>query len=137
MQVFHYCAEILKHTSLFESCDDSHVLLKATIEEGAIYNDFDGMSERLMRDSDFEEEEPNSSSCEANNSIPIEEPTVTQDDIDEYFLQSDEADHSRWTKDHELFSKNNDTRFNGKVTKLLELNNLEWEALLNTTDIKR
>ena len=130
MSVFHYCAEILKETPLFETCKDSHILKPSSSKEGAIYNNFDGLSERLMRDSDFEEEnEDSTNSNNEDSELILEEPTVTQSDIDDYFIQSDDVDESRWKKDHPLFSCNNDTHFKTKVDTLINLRPEEWKKL--------
>ena len=59
MKVFHYCAEVLKDTPLFEACNTRELL--ANDREGAIYNDFDSTPGHLIKDSDFSTEDLQSS----------------------------------------------------------------------------
>lgn len=141
MEVFHYCAEVLKDVPLFESIPDSVVNKVKQFNSGAIYNDVSGCNESLMRESDFEDEElyeADSSNNEDVTELDLEEPIVTQNDIDEYFLQSDEADPNRWVKDHPLFSCHDDSLFKRKVDALMKLSNTDWDKLpIKASDIER
>ena len=53
MKVFHYCAEVLKGVSVFESCSNEDLLKMLKDDgEGAVYNDF-GRTGTLLVDEDF------------------------------------------------------------------------------------
>lgn len=100
MEVFHYCSEVLKETPLFESCDDAYVFSTKDDKVGSIYNDYDGGSDKLIMESDFQEDEL-SCSQSAHELIQqeiVRDPIVDDEDMDFYFLESDEATPARWAK---------------------------------------
>ena len=146
MQVFHYCAEVLRDTQLFESCDDAYVFAPATsrAEEGAVYNDYDGSAhDKLVAVSDFQDDDDEDleSSQEAISQIHeevIRNPLIDDDDIDFYFLESDEANHSRWSKEHNLFCKEkNISHYQLALNILVHMSEDDWKKLpINCDDIK-
>lgn len=144
MQVFHYCAEILKGTPLFETCSDDHILKPNKATEGAIYNDFDGNNNSLVDDEDFESwiqttNTQNNDDTERMSDQSLEVPTVSQNDIDFYFLQSDEANETRWVKDHPLFhSDKTDPGYSFDVKHLISMPKEAWDKLpITEMDLER
>ena len=143
MKIFHYCAEVLKDIPIFETCSDTEALKPQRFTEGAIYNDWDGMSADLIMDEEFEDDLMGSvefydDDDEVNEEM-VYEPEVTQEDIDYYFLQSDEADESRWVKEHRLFTRNkDDEKYNQIVQELVAMNQKTWNRLpIMADDLKR
>ena len=137
MEIFHYCSEVLKGTPLFQSCSDAEAfaLKRTESREGAVYNDYDGIAEDLMHESDFEEQLHYASSSSGHES---EEATMSfsQQEMDEYFLGADENDPKRWHKDHPLFTTEI-TEVDSVVNKLMKLSENEWKNLINREDIQR
>ena len=133
MEIFHYCAEILKGTSLFETCRNEELLRRR--QTGALYNDFDGISNTLIKDSDFIEEETTEN---AQASSSISEEIISQCEIDEMFLRADEEDEERWNKDHPLFTSEPGIQFNKCLQELISMEDEEWDELpIYDDDIKR
>ncbi|XP_066928609.1 uncharacterized protein [Clytia hemisphaerica] len=147
MQVFHYCAEVLKETPLFETCDDAYVFAPATgapEEEGAVYNDYDGAAHtKLVALSDFHDEEDELDSSQAAISQIheqiIRDPLIDDEDIDYYFLESDEANPARWSKEHNLFStEKNTTHYRLAINTLTYMSEDDWKKVpIHCDDIKR
>ena len=156
MQIFHYCAEILKGTPLFTTCTDEDVRKNTKKkegekgsddeeDEGAVYNDFDGMLDHLVHDSDLEEDYTCSSQQPVENNEHevveevFEEPSVEEEHVDFYFLASDEADRKRWVKQHALFSDDkNAFDYKDKVRQLTQMSDKAWSALpISSEDLKR
>ena len=125
---------------LFQTVEDSYVVPGNRQEAGDVYNDFDGSQDKLMKDSDLEDDEVESSENgeEESTTVELQEPTVTQNDIDGYFLQSDEAKPERWKKDHPLFSCSNDILYKKKIETLLKLSSTDWKKLpIMAADVER
>ncbi|XP_066925566.1 uncharacterized protein [Clytia hemisphaerica] len=138
MEVFHYCSEVLKTTPLFDSCSNQDVFKLKRDEErmGAAYNDYDGLAESLLADSDFETD--SSEDAEETSSESEEEAlNFTSEDMDLYFLGADESDPKRWKKDHEYFTTDI-KRVDPLVRKLTMLTDEDWSKLpINKEDLKR
>ena len=144
MDVFHYCAEYLKGTPLFETCSDDHILRPRADTEGAIYNDFDGNNAKLVENGDFENwlritENVSSDSEEEQQNQELSVPIVSEEDIDYYFLESDAANPLRWTKDHHLFSANKeDGCYQSNINFLASMSEKRWQELpITAMDLER
>ncbi len=138
MDVFHYCSEVLKTTPLFESCSNQELFKLKRSEErmGAAYNDYDGLADSLLADSDFETD---SSEDSGETSSESEEKAInfTPEVIDLYFLGADEVDPKRWEKDHEYFTTSI-KQVDPLVRKLTRLSQEDWSKLpINEEDVKR
>ena len=133
MKIFHYCAEILKFTPLFESCKNSDLTKQSDNSEGAIFNDFDNEPGSLIDDNElhlplditWDEEMLD----DTESDIEID---VAEKEIEQAFLEADDDDPLRFSKDHNLFdseSEPSDYSYKNKVTALIELDDEEWEEL--------
>ena len=69
---------------------------------GAAYNDYDGLADSLLADSDFETD--TSDGGEISSDTEQDEMHFTQEDMDMYYLGVDDANPKRWQKDHVLFT---------------------------------
>ncbi|XP_066922695.1 uncharacterized protein [Clytia hemisphaerica] len=141
MEVIHYCSEVLKETPLFESCDDAYVFSTKDDKVGSIYNDYDGGSDKLIMESDFQEDEL-SCSQSAHELIQqeiVRDPIVDDEDMDFYFLESDEATPARWAKTHQLFyTEKGTTHYQLCINTLNYMSNEDWKKVpINQEDIKR
>ena len=127
MEVFHYCASILKTTPLFETCNDSDID-KFSKGEGALYNNVDkDPSTILMPDSDFEDKDDNNPDITIQSDV--EEISISDTEIDVVMLKHDEMDKERWVKHHPLFSTADDENYDENVKRLVSLPENEWKAL--------
>ncbi len=137
MEVFHYCAVILKEKPLFESCTNAELfqLKREELRTGAVYNDYDGLVDQLMADSDFESESAGESSSSETTSEA--ELMFTEHEMDLYFLGADENDPKRWEKEHPLFTTN-PNRIDEALYQLQKLTEEEWKKLpIDGDDITR
>ena len=139
MEVFHYCAVKLKDKPIFETCSNENIpRAGSTSTGGAVYNDFDGNPGALLRDSDFDEEHDNDSSDHNQASENEQDITISQEEVDHYFLLADEEDQTRWVKDHPLFSQVKNDEFDEKVRELEGMSEDEWNRLpIYIIDLKR
>jgi len=104
MQVFHYCADVLKEMPLFESCKDVELFRSAHCSgEGSVYNDFDHDPILLLNEnSELENEESNDDS-----QAPCVVAQVDDEDIGRLFLAADNMSYNRWRVKHQLFDLEN------------------------------
>ena len=107
MKVFHYCAELLKETPLFESVTDINLYKDANMSnKGSVYNDFDHNPLDFLRSKSNYASDIGEDSSEV--SAPVTRPSmVVSSDINTMFLLADDKDHERWNIDHPLFDKTN------------------------------
>ena len=107
MKVFHYCAEVLGKTPLFESIKDVETYRQGHLsQEGSVYNDFDNDPLDLLLDSDesdgSEDEGDGDLSDSANDDRELED-LITEVDVDRAYLKADKENNDRWFVDHALF----------------------------------
>lgn len=137
MEVFHYCAEVLKEMPLFESCTNEELfrLKREELRTGAVFNDYDGLVDQLLADSDFESESAGESTSSETTSEA--ELTFTEHEMDLYFLGADENDPQRWEKKHPLFTTHPD-RIDEALYQLRKLSEEEWKKIpINCQDLTR
>ena len=137
MEVFHYCAEVLKTKPLFESCSNEELFRLKRNEErtGAAYNDYDGLADTLLADSNFETD--SSDDDETASDTETDEMVFTPEDLDMYYLGVDDANPKRWHKDHSLFTTD-EKQLDPVVRKLLRLSEEDWSKLpINREDLHR
>ena len=130
MMVFHYCAEILKRTPLFETCSNRDLMSNCRNSEGAIFNDFDNDPGALIDDGELEEPFTESSQAELEDVVSDFEDLIEKEEIDTFYLQADSEDPQRWIKDHPLFDYELDFQDPQYIRKVEELLSLEdWDFL--------
>lgn len=122
MQVFHYCAEVLKDRNIFVTCTDKQLRERQVDREsgGAKYNDFDNDPLQLLNDSC-------GSLSESEQEI-VNEECVGQQELDKIFLKADEEDEDRWVFEHPLFDNSSVKTSTPYKNKVLALVN-EWDSL--------
>ncbi|XP_066933226.1 uncharacterized protein [Clytia hemisphaerica] len=136
MEVFHYCGEVLKEMPLFEPCTNEELfrLKREELRTGTVFNDYDGLVDQLLADSDFESESAGESTSSETTSEA--ELTFTEHEIDLYFLGADENDPQRWEKKHPLFTTHPD-RIDEALYQLQKLPE-EWKKIpINCQDLTR
>lgn len=115
MEVFHYCAAVLRDRNIFVTCSDQILNAQRNSRSGAIYNDFENDPLEIMS--------MPSAPTEAHSlSPPVTRIQVSENEMDCFFLQADEDDPSRYAIEHEWFSTENtkSRSYRGKVCKIIE-----------------
>jgi len=125
MQIFHYCAAVLRDVPLFESCSDGLIHKEAySNQEGSVYNDFDTNPMDLLSDASTDDD------IEEEENIVRFKSTVGDDDIEKVFLAADQEDYERWSVDHSLFDYQNPSQSSVYIEKVYKLlNEGDWDDL--------